>query len=359
MQTKNLHEDARYQCALSMEACKAGDVDKAIEILYNAIERWPDFFQLYNDLGCIFTARGPKYWINGRKCFERAVALNPNDANAAANLAKTTKIMTRLKGPSCNGVVNVDYNKVYRYEGYMMETKHCVPWAGDRGSAFFLKASEDAVNFELADVHQYHGITMAEKIYLRAWNNWVVTYAMRHAIEFTKKTEFESVECGVCDGLSAFFAMRELQGHLESGRINSFRMHLYDSWAPMREEGLTEWEKKQVGNYADNDVERTKRNLSEFADNAVYHQGFIPEVLRQPPEPPETISYIHIDVNSAKSTVDVLEFYFPRLLEGGVVLFDDHGWLGFNETREAVLKFFEDKPGLLMPSPTGQAIYYR
>ena len=76
------------------------------------------------------------------------------------------------------------------------------------------------------------------------------------------------------------------------------------------------------------------------------------------PDPPDTIFYLHIDLNSAKPTEHALEFFYPRLVVGGVILFDDYGWDAYEDTKNTIENFFKDKPGLLMKIPTGQAIYF-
>ena len=45
-----------------------------------------------------------------------------------------------------------------------------------------------------------------------------------------------------------------------------------------------------------------------------------------------------------------------KVLTGGFCIIDDYALKG---CKKAVDKFFKNKPGILMPLPTGQAIYYR
>lgn len=167
-----------------------------------------------------------------------------------------------------------------------------------------------------------------------------------------KASEYNFVECGVADGLSAFFALKEIQGH------KNFLMHLYDSWSEMKKEHLYDVESNYTGRYNTLNVESTKRNLSEFKNNLIYHQGYIPKSFKDLPKSPDSIVYLHIDLNSAKATLESLEFFYPRLIKGGVILFDDYGWVAYEETRKIVNDFFKDKPGALFALPTGQAIYY-
>ena len=106
------------------------------------------------------------------------------------------------------------------------------------------------------------------------------------------------------------------------------------------------------------DISVTKKNLSEFGDNVIYHQGYIPSVCQNPPNSPKSIVYLHIDLNSAMPTKDVLEFFYPRLVSGGVILFDDYGGIGYEDTRRVIDEYLSDKAGIIIKLPTGQAIYF-
>ncbi len=244
----------------------------------------------------------------------------------------------------------------YSFEGWGMKTSRELPWNGGIGNEFFLKASHDVkTGFEFSGDG---GLSVANVDNL-LWRHWVVSYAVRHVVEFAKKPDLDLVECGVCDGLTAFFTLRELSGQSRKGSVNDFRMHLYDAWMPVRRDDLSLNEKGVVGSYDNIDIDRVKRNLSEFADNVVYHKGYIPASLSSRPVAPRKIEYLHIDLNSARATLEALKFFFPRVQRGGVILFDDYGSVFYKDTKKIVDKFFADKPGILMPLPTGQAIYYR
>ena len=135
-------------------------------------------------------------------------------------------------------------------------------------------------------------------------------------------------------------------------------MHLYDAWEDMKGEGLLESESWHVNLYKKLDIDVTKKNLREFSNNIVYHKGHIPDSLNNKPESPKSIFYLHIDLNSSKPTLAALEFFYPRLVSGGVILFDDYGWDQYEDTKNTIELFFEKKSGILMKLPTGQAIYF-
>lgn len=240
-----------------------------------------------------------------------------------------------------------------KFSGFGMKTVHDLPWNDDHDWDVFRKACIDVKNFEFTkDAAQIERNNVDELM----WRHWIVAYCVRHTIKLADTSEYNFVECGVGDGVSAFFALREISG--QKNAIKKFSMHLYDSWMAMRKEGLVESEMSHVGKYAQLSIEKTKRNLAEFNENVIYHQGYVPESFRNPPAAPDSIVYLHIDLNSAKPTLDTLEFFLPKLVRGGVILFDDYGWTGYEDTKHVADAYFKNKPGILMKLPTGQAIYY-
>lgn len=106
------------------------------------------------------------------------------------------------------------------------------------------------------------------------------------------------------------------------------------------------------------DINVTKKNLKKFNEHLIYHQGRIPSLLQEKPDPPNRVLYLHIDLNSSKPTLAVLEFFYPHLVPGSVILLDDYGWDAYEDTKNTIESFFADKDGLLMKLPTAQAIYF-
>ena len=241
-----------------------------------------------------------------------------------------------------------------KFSGWGMTSIHEPPWLNDDEGKKFL------------EIHNYikNNFVFNKKIQGTTkdimddllWRHWIVSYAVKHATKFAKTENYNLVECGVEWGYTSFFALKTLTNN--DKKINSFSMHLYDAWQNMREEELLESEYWHLNLYKNLDIESTKKNLVEFKENLIFHQGYIPDSLTKKPDPPDVIFYLHIDLNSAKPTEHALEFFYPRLVVGGVILFDDYGWDAYEDTKNTIEDFFKDKPGLLMKIPTGQAIYF-
>ena len=245
------------------------------------------------------------------------------------------------------------FDFIPKFSGWGMKTGHELPWNDEYDWDVFRKTHEEIKEkFDFSN----DGMGMNEKnVDKLLYRHWYVSYCIRHAIEFSQTDKYNFVECGSANGVTSFFALKEIISKLEKSK---FLMYLYDSWDSMREKELLETEMNHVGNYSELDVNNIKKNLKEFEDRLIFNIGHIPDSLISS-KSPESIVYLHIDLNSAKPTLSTLEFFFPKLLKGGVILFDDYGQEEYNDTKKVIDRFFSDKPGLLLKLPTSQSIYFR
>jgi O-methyltransferase len=88
-----------------------------------------------------------------------------------------------------------------------------------------------------------------------------------------------------------------------------------------------------------------------------YRQGWIPEVLSSLPE--RTYSFVHIDLDLHDPIRGGIDYFFPRLAEGGVIVLDDYGsllWPGAMKAGDEGAAAFGQT---LIPLSTGQAILVR
>jgi O-methyltransferase len=238
------------------------------------------------------------------------------------------------------------------FEGWGMRSVHYPPWADAGGLEGSFRNAHAALQTAVADgtvrLSQFADAPAAMVEALR-WRHYIVFWSAGFAALNTRSPEKNLAECGVCDGLTIFFA---LSAAPES------KAYLYDAWAPMKDESLLTSEKALAGSYSYLNVDNTKRNLARFASRTVWNKGFIPDVFSGGLNP-ERVVWLHVDLNSAKPTVQALEFFYDRVEPGGVILFDDYAWEGYEDTRAAVRRWCENKDGRLLPLPTGQALFFK
>jgi O-methyltransferase len=85
---------------------------------------------------------------------------------------------------------------------------------------------------------------------------------------------------------------------------------------------------------------------------AVYiHSGVFPDTATELGH--DRFSFVHIDLDMQQSTRDALEFFYPRLLIGGILIGDDYN---DREVRRAFDDYFSGRDVTVIPLPWGQAI---
>lgn len=239
-----------------------------------------------------------------------------------------------------------------KFSGWGMTTLSEHAWNDKFDCDVFRQSCENLKKFEFtpSTVNKPYD----EYMYSLNYRHYFISFCANYAIKFVQTDSHNFVECGVNDGVSAFFALNELSDKLGT----NFKMHLYDSWSAMKAEFLIDSEIDfNVGAYHDSSIDRAKSNLKKFEKNIIYHKGFVPDIFSQSPKSPESISYLSIDLNSSKPTLATLNFFLPKLVKGGIIIFDDYGSTNYPDTKYVIDEFFSTKSGILMKIPTGQAIY--
>ena len=183
------------------------------------------------------------------------------------------------------------------------------------------------------------------------WRSYIIYNSALLSINLASVKKYNIVECGVCDGLTVFFALKAYQS-----KNVDFKGYLYDSFDKMKDEYLDTKDKDQSGNYDYLKIEQTKKNLRMFENDIIFFKGYIPDIFRNGEHPTE-ISWLHIDLNSSKTTFETMEFFYSKIINNGVMIFDDYGM--FETTKEVVDDFLKDKIGHFISYPTGQGMFIK
>ena len=93
-------------------------------------------------------------------------------------------------------------------------------------------------------------------------------------------------------------------------------------------------------------------NLTAFDDLIVFHQGWIPDQFSDVAD--ARFCFVHIDVDLFQPTRDSLDFFYPRMVRGGLIVCDDYGFETCPGARRAMDEFFADRPEPIVHLPTGQ-----
>lgn len=244
------------------------------------------------------------------------------------------------------------------FVGWKMATGTRPPWLAGVNNEISREFNElnqnvlSLINDKRIYLTQFNQRNVSPEVKALSWRHYIVFWSVKYALRKTTCNDKKMAEFGVCDGLTAFFAA-------QAAKNECVGFYLYDAWEAMRGDFLSDSEKSSIGSYAYLSIENTKKNL-EFTDykDFVFNKGFIPEVFSTCSNP-ESLVWMHIDLNSSMPTIESLNFFWEKLATGGVVLFDDFAWPGYEDTQELIEAWCIDHKCLLLQLPTGQAIIFK
>ena len=204
----------------------------------------------------------------------------------------------------------------------------------------------------------------AFKAFRRLERLWVL---LCYQLYVLKEVDGPIIECGVFRGFSAL-AMNILMHELKKLEGKELRkLYLLDSFEglskPVAEdyvrlpEGAKNAENSIVkkGHFATpiEEVERVFSNMN----NVNFIKGWIPEAFDSLPE--EKWSFVHIDVDLYEPIHNCLEYFYPRMQKGGIIINDDFGSALFPGAGQAWREFFDNKNEGYAILDTGQAVFIK
>jgi len=161
---------------------------------------------------------------------------------------------------------------------------------------------------------------------------------LRNAVRAVSKVPGEMAEVGVYLGGTAALILDAMpERHL----------HLFDTFSGLPDGG----DYLQQGEYAGS-KESVERTLSAYKDRVTFHPGLFPSDTGHEVEDLR-FSFVHLDMDLVRSTTDALDFFHPRLVQGGILIGDDYQDAG---VRGAFADFFADRGESLIGLPWGQVM---
>ena len=157
------------------------------------------------------------------------------------------------------------------------------------------------------------------------------------------------VECGVN---KAFLSMAAVT-YTDFEKHPDRQLYLVDTYEGMVADLVTE---KDAAAYRRNYSDCYDFVVESFKgyDNVHVVKGIVPEVL--PEVKAEHIAYLSLDMNCAPPEEAALDYFWPHMMSGGVILLDDYGYSGY-ENQRVVHNAFAAKHGIKVLSlPTGQGL---
>jgi O-methyltransferase len=225
-------------------------------------------------------------------------------------------------------------------EGYALIERVAAHWAPDmrlseRGRSFF-----NDLDFR-ADFERF--AVGVDRSYDR---KFLMRELARHAVRLPG----DMAECGVFRGGTAWLmakALRERPGAT---------LHLFDSFGGLSAPSAVDGGHWRAGDLAVS-LEEVRRALSPLEDVICYWPGWIPSEFHAVAD--RRFSLVHIDVDLAQPTWDSIAFFYPRLVQCGILVCDDYGFDTCPGARAAMDAYFAERDIPIIHAPTGQGLVIR
>jgi len=198
-----------------------------------------------------------------------------------------------------------------------------------------------------AGVNTGHRIMDAAKLHIE-WRVYVCCWAATHAA----RLEGDFVECGVSTGIVS----RAVVDYVGFEALDK-KFYLFDTFEGIPEAQMSETERPLA-------VSKNERHY--FDCLALVEQNFAAYPNVQPVKGPvpdsldtvaiERVSYLHIDMNIAAPEVAALDYFWDRMVTGGIIVFDDYASLAHRPQKVALDAVASRLGAAILSMPTGQGL---
>jgi O-methyltransferase len=186
----------------------------------------------------------------------------------------------------------------------------------------------------------------ADRTLVSADRCYVLTTLLKQAIHL----EGDVWECGVYRGGTA-----RMFAHFLQDNASSRTLYLFDTFEGMPDTDADR-DLHRKGDFRDTSLETVAAYVG-LPERCVFRKGLIPDTFIGLES--ARIAFAHIDVDIYRSILDCLDFIWPRLSVGGVIVFDDYGFPSCPGARAAVDEFFASRFSVPLCLPTGQALVFK
>jgi len=223
------------------------------------------------------------------------------------------------------------------YEADGLATAHSTAWMRD-------PAFVEAYRCGMATGHRYgEDLHIEWRVHLACW-----------AASVAKELDGDFVECGVNTGIFS----AAICSYIDFNRYPQKRFYLLDTFEGFPADQFSTVEVMAGTNDFDSeyyfDTFALVRQTFAKYPNVVLIKGTVPETLSRVPS--ERIAYLCLDMNAEKPERAAIEFFWDKIVPGGVVLLDDYGFTGHAFQRASLDEFAREKGVSIFTVPTGHGL---
>jgi hypothetical protein len=134
------------------------------------------------------------------------------------------------------------------------------------------------------------------------------------------------------------------------------RLYLFDTFSGFDEKDVRVEQENKYSEYGESHLSTTSEELVveklPFPQNVVIRKGYFPETAEGIED---RFCFVNLDFDLYQPTLAGLDFFFPKMVGGGIILVHDYFSEGYKGVKQAVLDF-EGKVGGIKTFPIGDGI---
>lgn len=177
------------------------------------------------------------------------------------------------------------------------------------------------------------------------WRAHVTQWAGWHA----SKIAGDFVECGV----NRAFLSTSVMEYVGFRDMTQRKFYLFDTFCGLVEEQITPADHAAYRNKYEDTYQLVKDSFRDWS-NVVIVRGAVPDSLATVEI--DTVAYLSLDMNCALPELAALEYFWPKMAAGGVVVLDDYGFSGHEEQKRVADEFALRQGLRVLSMPTGQGL---
>lgn len=262
----------------------------------------------------------------------QATALEAEWPGAIAEAEKVLAAVAEARGETHAPTYDADHLRVWhKTVDFMRDERFMSAYRRGMNSGHVIGRPAESME----DIH------IEWRIHMCCWAAW---HASRLPGDF--------VECGTNTGIMSLAICEYVDFNATDKNF-----YLFDTFAGIPLEQLSERE-RALGRADENSMypdcwEIAQRNFAPYP-RAKLVRGRVPETLSTVEIGP--VAYLCIDMNIAAPERAALEHFWPRLVTGAPVIFDDYGWTPYREQKDSLDAFARSQGVEIATLPTGQGL---
>jgi len=227
--------------------------------------------------------------------------------------------------------------KLFGYQINKSTTDICVIYPND-----FAPIKNNDENFSLYTTAMEKSENASNNEFPKQMRFYSLIQIVKYILNKNEVSDF--AECGCWKGHSSYIISKLIE---ESKKQISF--HIFDSFEGLSKPTIEDKElfykdaktKKQISAQFSSSEKFVKDKVLKGFNFVKTYKGWIPNRFNEVKN--KNFSLVHIDVDLYKPTLSSLEFFFPKLSKGGVIVCDDYNASSFPGANGAWDQYFKNK----------------